>query len=110
MKPSASNFKNFLNTFDANHNVSHDVFESVMWTCKPHENDEYIVEFEEKNGGDEGSGEYMDVVFKVLDKKTSEVQYFRRTGLYSSCSDPELFNWEEVFPKEVTLVRFFEKE
>ncbi|AXG66283.1 hypothetical protein SEA_ANNADREAMY_198 [Streptomyces phage Annadreamy] len=58
---------------------------------------------EDREGGHEGGGDYMHVVFRIGD------QLFRKTGYYNSWDandwDGEI---EEVEPYEVTVVRYRE--
>jgi hypothetical protein len=62
------------------------------------------LELVESDGGHEGDGEYMDVVFKVGER------YFRQDGSYDSWNGGE---WdgevEEVEPRQITVTRYFAK-
>jgi len=59
-----------------------------------------VVEYE---GGDEGDGEYMHIVFKVTEER--EEQYVKITGRHDSYSDDEWYEDEMkiVFPRQVMV-------
>jgi hypothetical protein len=65
----------------------------------PQQVGELFVSVERRLGGGEGSGEYMDIVWKIADCDTA--RYFKETGRYYSFVGGE---WNddihEVFPKQ----------
>ena len=75
----------------------------------------YAISIQDRTGGHEGDGEYMDIVFKIastLDTVVAEKDflYFRVTGVYNSWDSDE---WDDDFAiveqREVLVTQWFPK-
>lgn len=67
---------------------------------------DYSVQTEQKEGGSEGDGEHMHVVFKITDKNTGEFGFLKMDGKYDSWNDCFYYGdrLKMVQPKEVTVI------
>jgi hypothetical protein len=80
------------------------LYEEAVWEIgrTPVQFGELFVSSVQQTGGGEGSGEYMDIVWKIAD--CNDVRYFKETGRYYSFVGGEWNDdMHEVFPKQVEV-------
>lgn len=72
--------------------------------------DNFKISIEDREGGSEGDGDYMHVVYRIEELLSGDVQFFKVEGCYSSWGEDFWHEPVEVFAKEVKVVTYMTKE
>lgn len=78
-----------------------EIDEDVLYSN--YENDNFKIIKVQETGGDEGDGEYMDVVFQIIRKSDMIDGYIKFEGYHNSWSECYYHTIKVVQPREVTV-------
>ncbi len=61
-----------------------------------------------RDGGREGEGDHVERVIAIVDIVGNDLAYIQQTGFYSSDYGTEWDDsWEQVYPREVKIIQYF---